>query len=112
MKSKLHGAQVTQTELHYEGSITIDADLMQRADIIENERVQVVNMENGSRLETYVITGPAGSGTICLNGPAARLCATGDSVHIISYVILDEAEARSFESRVLTIKEGNTVAEH
>ena len=97
LKSKIHRAKVTQTELHYVGSITIDEDLMDAANLIENERVQVVNINNGERLETYVIKGERGSGVICLNGPAARKAATGDHVIVISYCIMDFEEAKKYK---------------
>lgn len=102
-KSKIHGATVTQTELQYEGSITIAADLMALADILPGERVQVVNMSNGNRLETYVITGQAGDGVICLNGPAARLASVGDIVHIISYALYEDAEARQVSLKTVKV---------
>ena len=104
MKSKIHNAQVTQVNLHYEGSITIDEQLMAEADIIEGERVQVVNINNGARLETYVIQGEKGSGIIGLNGPAARLAVEGDIIHIITYALLDEVELRSFEPIVIILE--------
>lgn len=94
LKSKIHRVKLTQTELHYVGSITIDEDLMDAAGIQENEKVQVVNVNNGERLETYVITGARGSGQVCLNGPAARLAAVGDVVIVISYCIMTPDEAR------------------
>lgn len=93
-KSKIHRVKVTQADLNYIGSITIDEDLMDAANIIENERVQIVNINNGERLETYVIKGERGSGTICLNGPAARKVAVGDIIIIISYAYMDADEAR------------------
>ncbi|MCB9257462.1 MAG: aspartate 1-decarboxylase [Chitinophagales bacterium] len=94
-KSKIHRVHVTQADLNYIGSITIDEDLMEAANIIENERVQIVNVNNGERLETYVIKGERGSGTICLNGPAARKVAVGDIVIIISYAFMDMEEAKN-----------------
>ena len=97
LKSKIHRAKVTQAELHYVGSITIDQDLMEAANIIEHEKVQVVNVSNGERLETYVIKGEKGSGTICLNGPAARKASVGDLVIIISYASMEFEEAKSFK---------------
>jgi aspartate 1-decarboxylase len=106
-KSKIHGATVTHTELNYEGSITIAADLIRRADILPGERVQVVNLANGSRLETYVIEGPAESGTICLNGPAARAAMVGDRVHIISYCLCEDAEARALTMRTVPVDDKN-----
>jgi aspartate 1-decarboxylase len=96
-KSKIHKVTVTEANLQYVGSITIDEDLMDAANIIENEKVQVVNINNGERLETYVIKGERGSGIICLNGPAARKAAVGDVVIIISYAILDFEEAKTFK---------------
>jgi aspartate 1-decarboxylase len=107
MKSKIHNASVTQAELNYTGSITIDLDLIEKANIVENERVQVVNLNNGERFETYVIEGKRGSGVICLNGPAARLGCVGDKVHIISYVIMDEAEIKSYKPEVLLLGDDN-----
>ncbi len=93
LKSKIHRVKVTQAELHYVGSITVDEDLMDAAHLIENEKVQVVNINNGERLETYVIKGERGSGQICLNGPAARKVAVGDIIIIISYASMDLEEA-------------------
>ncbi|MGJ1432710.1 aspartate 1-decarboxylase [Sphingobacterium spiritivorum] len=94
MKSKIHRVRVTQAELNYVGSITIDEDLMDAANIIANEKVQIVNNNNGARLETYVIPGQRGSGTICLNGAAARLVQVGDIVIIISYAQMEMEEAK------------------
>ncbi len=94
VKSKIHKATVTEANLQYVGSITIDVALMEAANIIENEKVQIVNVNNGERLETYVIKGERGSGVICLNGPAARKCAVGDVVIIISYASMDFEEAK------------------
>ncbi len=94
-KSKIHKVTVTQANLQYVGSITIDEDLMDAANIIENEKVQVVNINNGERLETYVIKGERGSGDVCLNGPAARKVQIGDVVIIISYASMDFEEAKS-----------------
>jgi aspartate 1-decarboxylase len=96
-KSKIHKVTVTEANLQYVGSITIDEDLMNAANLIENEKVQVVNINNGERLETYVITGERGSGTVCLNGPAARKVAVGDVIIIISYALMDFEEAKSFK---------------
>ena len=101
MKSKIHRVKITQAELHYVGSITIDKDLLEASNIIPNEKVQVVNINNGERLETYVIEGEAGSGEVCLNGPAARLAQVGDIVIIIAYGSLDQEEARTFEPKVI-----------
>jgi len=97
LKSKLHRARVTQAELNYVGSITIDEDLMDAANIIANEKVQIVNNNNGARFETYVIKGERGSGTICLNGATARLAQVGDVVIIMSYAYMEMDEARSYE---------------
>ena len=96
-KSKIHKVTVTEANLQYVGSITIDQDLMDAANLIENEKVQVVNINNGERLETYVIKGERGSGTICLNGPAARKVVVGDVVIIISYASMDFEEAKTFK---------------
>jgi aspartate 1-decarboxylase len=97
LKSKIHRVKVTQAELHYVGSITVDEDLMDAAHLIENEKVQVVNVNNGERLETYVIKGERGSGKICLNGPAARKVSVGDIVIIISYASMDLEEAKTHQ---------------
>jgi aspartate 1-decarboxylase len=96
VKSKIHRAKITQTELHYVGSITIDEAIMECANIIANEKVQVVNINNGERFETYVIKGKRGSGEICLNGPAARKAQVGDVVIVISYALMDFEKAKSF----------------
>ncbi|TFV95899.1 aspartate 1-decarboxylase [Algoriphagus kandeliae] len=101
MKSKIHRVKVTQAELHYVGSITVDEDLMDAANIIENEKVQIVNINNGERLETYVIKGERGSGQICLNGPAARKVAVGDIIIIISYAGMDFEEAKKYKPVVI-----------
>jgi aspartate 1-decarboxylase len=97
LKSKLHRVKVTQAELNYVGSITIDEDLMDAANIIANEKVQIVNNNNGARFETYVIRGERGTGTICLNGATARLAQVGDIVIIMSYGYMEMDEARSYE---------------
>lgn len=101
VKSKIHNVSVTEANLNYIGSISIDEDLMDAANIIENEKVQVVNINNGERLETYVIRGGRGTGSICLNGAAARKVAVGDVVIIISYASMDPDEARSFKPRIV-----------
>lgn len=111
MKSKLHRATVTEANLEYVGSITIDEDLMDVADIYQNEKVQIVNNNNGARFETYVITGPRGSGVICLNGAAARLVHPGDKVIIISYGMIDNKEARDFQPKVIILDEQNRIEE-
>jgi aspartate 1-decarboxylase len=95
LKSKIHRVTVTDADINYIGSITIDEDLMEASNIIENEKVQVVNLNNGERLETYVIKGERGSGVICMNGPAARKALKGDMLIIISYAIMDFEEAKS-----------------
>lgn len=97
LKSKIHRVKITQAELHYVGSITIDEALMEAANLIEGEKVQVVNINNGERLETYVIRGERNSGTICLNGPAARKAQVGDVVIIISYASMELDEAKKFK---------------
>lgn len=101
LKSKIHRAKITQAELHYVGSITIDEDLMDAANLIEGEKVQVVNVNNGERLETYVIKGTRGSGTVCLNGPAARKAQVGDVVIIVSYASMDFEEAKKFKPTII-----------
>jgi aspartate 1-decarboxylase len=100
-KSKIHGATVTQAELYYEGSITIDESLLEIADILPFEKVQVVNLNNGARFETYAIPGERNSGVICLNGPAARLGAVGDQIIIISYAQYPEELAQNHKPKVL-----------
>jgi len=100
-KSKIHKVTVTEANLQYVGSITIDEDLIDAANLIENEKVQVVNLNNGERLDTYVIKGQRGTGVICLNGPAARKVTVGDVVIIISYAMMDFEEAKTFKPTVL-----------
>lgn len=107
MKSKIHRVTVTQAELHYIGSVTIDEDLMDAANFVENEKVTIVNVNNGERFETYTIRGQRGSGTICLNGPAARKVAVGDVVIIFSYGFVDFAEARQHKPTVIFPNEHN-----
>lgn len=101
LKSKIHRVSITQAELHYVGSITIDETLMNAANLIEGEKVQVVNINNGERLETYVIKGAKNSGTVCLNGPAARKAQVGDVVIIISYASMDFEEAKKFKPTII-----------
>lgn len=108
-KSKIHRATVTMSELYYEGSITIDKDLLQAADILVGEKVQVVNVNNGARFETYTLEGPSGSGIICLNGPAARLGAVGDEVIIITYSHMEEEDARRHKPRVVLVDKQNKI---
>src|ERR1700722_14672966 len=100
-KSKIHRATITQADLNYIGSITIDEDLMEASNLFEHERVQVVNVNNGERLETYVIKGERGSGIICMNGPAARKAQIGDIVIIVSYATMDFEEAKTFKPSVI-----------
>ena len=107
LKSKIHRAKITQAELHYVGSITIDEDLLEAANMIENEKVQVVNVNNGARLETYIIRGPQGSGMICMNGPAARRVQLGDIVIIISYASMEWEEAKAFQPTIIFPNEQN-----
>ncbi|MFA6400528.1 MAG: aspartate 1-decarboxylase [Salinivirgaceae bacterium] len=101
IKSKIHKVRVTEANLHYVGSVTIDEDLMDAANLIVHEKVQVVNINNGERFETYVIKGERGSGSICLNGPAARKVIVGDIVIIMSYATMDFEEAKSFKPRFI-----------
>ncbi len=101
LKSKIHRVKITQAELHYVGSITIDETLMEAANLIEGEKVQVVNINNGERLETYVIKGERNTGTICLNGPAARKAQVGDVVVIISYASMEFEEAKKFKPTLI-----------
>jgi aspartate 1-decarboxylase len=101
VKSKIHQAKITEANLYYVGSVTIDEDLMDAANLIENEKVQVVNINNGERIETYVIKGERGSGQICLNGPAARKCVVGDIIIIMSYAMMDFEEAKTFKPAII-----------
>ena len=109
LKSKIHRATVTHADLHYVGSVTVDEDLMRAADLLPGEQVAIVDVTNGARLETYVITGPAGSGVIGINGAAAHLVSPGDLVILIAYGQMDDAEARSFQPRVIFVDEHNRV---
>ncbi len=110
-KSKIHRAVISQAELHYEGSLTIDLELMEAADLLAYEKVSVVNINNGERLETYVIPGERGSKTICLNGAAARKGQVGDRIIIISYAQLNEEEQKNFEPTVVLVDEQNNIVE-
>jgi aspartate 1-decarboxylase len=110
-KSKIHRATVTDANLAYEGSITLDQALMEAADMLEYEHVHVVNINNGARFETYVITGARGSGDVVLNGAAARLVQPGDKVIIMSYAGYDEAELEGFEPRVIFVDDANRIVE-
>ena len=107
LKSKVHRVVITEANLNYVGSLTLDEDLMEAANMIENEKVQVVNVNNGSRIETYLIKGKRGSGICCLNGPAARMGAVGDIVIVISYATMDFEEAKKFKPFAVFPKEGN-----
>jgi aspartate 1-decarboxylase len=107
LKSKIHRAVITEANLHYVGSLTLDESLMEAANLIENEKVQIVNVNNGSRIETYLIKGKRGSGVCCLNGPAARRGAVGDIVVIISYATMDFEEAKQFKPSLVFPKDGN-----
>ncbi len=110
-KSKIHRAVVTEANLNYVGSITIDKTLMEASGILPGERVQIVNNNNGARLETYVIEGKKDSGVICLNGAASRLVQVGDTVIIIAYALMDEKEAREMEPKVVFVDEQNRISE-
>jgi aspartate 1-decarboxylase len=107
LKSKIHRAVITEANLNYVGSLTLDENLMDAANLIENEKIQVVNVNNGERLETYVIKGKRGSGIVCLNGPAARKGMMGDVVVILSYALMDFTEAKNFKPILVFPKEGN-----
>lgn len=111
MKGKIHRATVTEANLNYVGSITIDEDILEQVDILPNEKVQVVNNNNGARLETYVIPGERGSGVICLNGAAARKVQPGDQVIIMSYVMLEEDQAQSHQPKIAIMDEKNRIVE-
>jgi aspartate 1-decarboxylase len=109
MKSKIHRATVTQADLDYVGSVTIDADLLDAAELLEGEQVAIVDNTNGARIETYVIPGPRGSGIIGINGAAAHLVHPGDVVIIMSYGLMDDAEARALQPRVVHVDEKNRI---
>jgi aspartate 1-decarboxylase len=111
LKGKIHKATVTQAELNYMGSITIDKTLMEASKIIENEKVQIVDVNNGERFETYVIPGKRDSGVICVNGAAARLVQPGDKVIIIAYAQMEEEEAKKYKPAVVFVNEDNTIKE-
>lgn len=110
-KSKIHRATVTQAELYYEGSLTVDSDLLDAADVLPYERVQVCNVNNGERFETYVIPGKRRSGTICLNGAAARLGSVGDEIIIITYGTYSEEELKTFKPTVLILDKHNKIVD-
>ncbi len=107
LKSKIHRAVITEANLNYMGSLTLDENLMDAANMIENEKIQIVNVNNGARIETYLIKGKKGSGVCCLNGPAARHGAVSDTIIIMSYATMDFEEARQFKPVVIFPKEGN-----
>jgi len=111
MKSKIHRATVTKAELYYEGSLTLDEALMEAADVLPFERVQVVNLNNGERFETYVIAGERNSGIVCLNGPAARLGTVGDEIIILTYGAYSDDELRSFRPTVVHVNKENRIIE-
>ena len=110
LRSKIHRATVTATDLDYEGSIAIDRDLLEAADMLPDEQVQVLNLNNGSRMTTYVIEAPAGSGTVLINGPAARLAVPGDLVIVLAYCTAGDEEARAMRARVVHVDAQNRVA--
>lgn len=112
MKSKIHRATVTDADLNYVGSITIDRELMEAADLLEYEQVAVVNVNNGARFETYVIAGEPGSGVMCLNGAAARLAHPGDKIIVISYGSYDQQELASYEPTIVHVDGDNRIAAH
>lgn len=109
LKSKIHRAVVTDANLNYVGSITIDQDLMDAADILENEKVTIVNNNNGARFETYVIAGERGSGMVCLNGAAARLVEAGDIVIILTYTILEDKDCKDYKPRLVFVDQNNEI---
>ena len=112
MKGKIHRASVTQADLHYEGSISIDRTLLDAAGFLINERVEIYNLDTGARFATYVIEAPKGSGTIGLNGAAARLAMIGDKIIIVAYAVFEEAEARRFTPRVVLVNDMNHILSH
>lgn len=109
LKSKIHRARVTEANLYYEGSITIDEKLMKAADILEHEKVEVLNLNNGGRIETYAIKGKSDSGVICLNGPAARGACVGDEVIILSYVYIDDKELKGLRPKIVKVNGRNKI---
>jgi len=111
MRAKIHGATLTETNLNYSGSLTLDAGLMEQLDMLPHEQVQVLNLNNGSRLITYLIAGEKGSGVVALNGAAARLGQPGDKVLLVTYATMSEAEAREFRPKVALVDERNRVVE-
>jgi aspartate 1-decarboxylase len=111
LKSKIHRATVTGSDLHYVGSITVDADLLEAADMLEHEMVQVLDIDNGARFETYTIAGERGSGEVTINGAAARLVHTGDRVIVVSYAEYDEQELGAYEPRVVHVDKANRIVD-
>jgi aspartate 1-decarboxylase len=111
LKSKIHGATVTATALEYEGSLTLDRAIIDAAGLLPGEMVLVVNLNNGARLETYVIEAPPGSGTVCMNGPAARWAQVGDRIHVLSYCYVEDAEAKALTPRLVRLDAHNRVLE-
>ena len=109
LKSKIHRCRITDSDLHYVGSITIDADLLEAADILEHELVHVLDVDNGARFETYTIAGQRGSGEVKVNGAAARLVHTGDTVIVVSYASYDERELETYEPKVVHVKSDNSI---
>ncbi len=109
LKSKIHRATVTEANLYYEGSITIDADLIRAADMLEYEKVEVLNLSSGQRIETYVIKGKSGSGVVCLNGAAARGACPGDQVIIVSYVLLEDGLTKKIKPKVIKVNARNQI---
>ena len=109
LKSKIQNAVITEANLAYEGSITLDGSLMDAADILESERVQVVNLSNGSRFETYAIRGGERTGVVCLNGPAARMGCVGDRVHVLSWAVMSDEDARTCTPTVVALDERNEI---
>lgn len=108
-KSKIAHATITQAELYYEGSITIDESLLKSVGIVPGEKVEILNLNNGTRIETYTIAGKAGSGQICLNGPAARSGVVGDKIVVLSYALVDAEEAKTFKTKVVYLDEKNKI---
>ncbi|SFD74384.1 L-aspartate 1-decarboxylase [Bacillus sp. OV194] len=111
MKGKIHRARVTESNLNYVGSITIDEDILDAVDMVPNEKVQIVNNNNGARFETYIIPGPRGTGVMCLNGAAARLVQEGDVIIVISYAMMAEEEVPFHQPRVAIMDENNSITE-
>lgn len=109
MKSKIHRARITEADLNYVGSITIDQDIMEKVDILPNEKVQIVNNNNGARFETYVIPGERGSGVICVNGAAARLVQEGDVIIIIAYALIKDEDLKTFKPKIAIMNEHNEI---